>query len=111
MAQKYIEQAPLVNENLMASLGVYGAIGFLFLLLLLFIKNEKMTVLLTRLSYLNIASVLLGSIGAFGSVFAIVISPKIRGFNRISIFILFFSLFAILIILSTIKERYKSKIL
>lgn len=109
LAQKYIEQAPLVNENLMASLGVYGAIGFLFLLLLLFIKNEKMTVLLTRLSYLNIASVLLGSIGAFGSVFAIVISPKIRGFNRISIFILFFSLFAILIILSTIKERYKSK--
>ena len=95
---------PLVNENDTSSLGVIGSIGFLILLGALFRRRSNWS-LIDDLSLLNISGVLLATIGGFGVLFALLISPQIRAYNRISIFIAFFSLVAITQVLDS---GYKS---
>jgi hypothetical protein len=92
---------PLSNENNMATLGLVASIGFLFLLLALFKNREKPT-LISKLAILNISAVMLGTIGGFSSVFATLISPQIRGYNRISIIIATLSLMAVAVLI----DRY-----
>ncbi len=53
------------------------------------------------LSALGIAALLLGTIGGFGSVFAYVFVPMLRGYNRISLAIGFISLAVVLAMLQT----------
>jgi hypothetical protein len=85
-------------------LGVIGSLGFLALLGCFLLGTPGGTrrgesadvahrVLLRDVSILNLSAVLLGTIGGFGSLVALVISSKIRAYNRISIYIAFFSLF------------------
>jgi hypothetical protein len=45
---------------------------------------------------LGVFLVLLGSIGALGSVFNLLVTPQIRAYNRISVFIAFFAFFIVL---------------
>jgi phosphoglycerol transferase len=98
---------PLVNENSAAALGLVGAIGFLLLLAGLFRPrtSDASDALPEVLSRLNLAMVLLGTIGGVGSLLAILISPMIRGYNRVSVFIAFFSLVRVGILLDQIRER------
>jgi hypothetical protein len=113
IANQYATTSPLVNENSMASLGIIGSIGFLAMIGLLFVRVYKPfdeyskigLPLLNGLSILNIAAVLLGTIGGFGALLTIVL-PEIRCYNRISIFIAFFSLFTIAILLQIVRQRY-----
>ncbi len=102
---KYNSTAPLVTENDTASLGLIGSIGFLILLRQLLYGNTN-NHLIKHLSFLNISAVLLGTIGGFGSLFNYLIFPKIRSYNRISVYIAFFSLFAIAILLSEFYKKY-----
>lgn len=95
----YNKKAPLVNENHMASLGVIASLGFLTLLILLFIPRFAVNSYLFLLSRLTVFAVLLGTIGGLGAVFAYAISPMIRSYNRISVFIAFFSLCAFFLVL------------
>lgn len=91
-------KAPLTNENDTAALGIVGAVGFLFLLgrfLFSLGRGRGAGEALDRLAFLNAAAVLLGTIGGFGSLFAHLISPIFRGYNRISIFIGFLALAAV----------------
>ncbi len=105
----YNNNAPLVNENSCAYLGIAGALGFVLLLVLLFIKNSKNNQFnkLKFLSELNIVAVLLGTIGGFGSIIAVLITPMIRAYNRISIFIAYISILTLAIIFNEIKEKVK----
>lgn len=84
---------PLTNENDTSSLGLIGAIGFLWLLVRLFYQKPA-SPLLDHLSWLNIFGLLYGTIGGFAALFSLLISPQIRAPNRISPFIAFFSLLA-----------------
>jgi len=97
------------NESDAASLGIVGSIGFLALLAQLLRRKELVTGttpgLFHDLSLLNLFAVLLGLVGGFGYLFAVVISSGIRCYNRISIFIAFFSLMAIGIGLEKIYPR------
>jgi phosphoglycerol transferase len=96
---------PLITENDTASLGIVGSIGFLILIFwLLFKKSENS--MLNHLSILNGSALLLGTIGGFGSLFALLISPQIRGYNRISVFIAFFSLAAVVQLLDAFSRKY-----
>ena len=87
------------NESDAASLGTIGSIGFLALLAQLLRRKELITSttpgLFHDLSLLNLFAVLLGVVGGFGYLFAVLISSGIRCYNRLSIFIAFFSLMAI----------------
>lgn len=85
---------PLANENRSAYLGVIGALGFLALLVVLFLPKERLgnhEKSLVFLSRLNLAAILLATIGGFSTIIGIFI-PQIRGYNRISVYILFFSI-------------------
>ena len=98
----------MVSENDTSSLGIVGTIGFLGLLAQLLHRKELVNGargLLHDLSMLNIFSVLLGTIGGFGLLFALYISTGIRCYNRISVFISFFSLMAVVIGLEMIYQR------
>jgi hypothetical protein len=95
-----------VTENDWSSLGVLGGGGFLLLLgFLLFKPNGNSGFdLLDSLSLLNISGVLLGTVGGFGAIFAVLVSPEIRGYTRISVFIAYFSLFAIVAVLDKLFQ-------
>lgn len=114
ISSKYASTAILVNENSTAFLGIIGSLGFAFLLFWVFyrvIKNyttfHKVEQEFNLLSVLNLSAVLLGTIGGFGSIFSYLVSSQIRGYNRISIFIAFFSIFAIVLLLDIAKDRFK----
>ena len=98
----------LVTENDAASLGVVGSIGFLGLLAQLVYRKELVSGargLLYDLSALNIFAMLLATIGGFGLLFSLYISSAIRCYNRISVYIAFFSLMAVALGLESIYRR------
>lgn len=104
----------LINENDDASLGVIGVIGFLGLMWRLLFRNiGRRTVdpdgrqgLLDQLSLMSGAGVLLATIGGLGSLTAFLLIPQVRAYNRISVFIAFFSLFAVALWLDRFSERF-----
>ena len=105
---KFNAQAVLVNENDKAALGVVGAAGLLALLVCLFAR--RCPEVLYSLSVMNLFCVLLGTIGGFGAVFSFVISPQLRGFNRISVYISFFSIAAVLLVLDLLVSTLNGKV-
>jgi phosphoglycerol transferase len=98
---------PLINENDTSSLGVVGSIGFLVLIGALFSKRQ-LPELIEALSRLNMAAFLLGTIGGVGVLFALLVSPQIRAYTRISVFIAFFSLIVIAWLLDSLFKRLPS---
>ena len=100
-------QAPLGSGT--EYLGLVGSFGFLLLILKLLKRSNifEKEALLENLSILNIFAVMLGTIGGFGSLFALIFSPRIRCYDRISIYIAFFSLFAVLILVDSLYQRTK----
>ncbi|HEY4933834.1 MAG TPA: hypothetical protein VII23_19900 [Terriglobales bacterium] len=100
---KFRSQAVLVNENDGAALGVVGAVGCLMLFLCLFVRRCPEE--LYSLSILNLVAFLTGTIGGLGAVFSFVVSPQLRGFNRISVYISFFCIAATLLILDRFLDR------
>ncbi len=92
-------QFPLETENMTSRLGLVGTVGFLGLLALLLVPSAvdrfDARNALVSASRLTIAAVLLGTVGGFGSLFNLLVSPEIRAYSRIAPFIAFFSLAAI----------------
>lgn len=84
---------PLQTGQPTATLGFLGAAGFLGLLAVVALPVRKRWPL-GPLSGLTIAGVLLGTIGGFGSLVAFFITPQVRGYDRIAVFLAFFALFA-----------------
>ncbi|HVC97070.1 MAG TPA: hypothetical protein VND64_25550 [Pirellulales bacterium] len=96
------DQAPLSDgEKQGSSLGFLGGLGFLFLIGLMLTRRAVSGEweLARGLAVLNLFSVLLATIGGFGSLFSFLVSPMIRGYNRISIVIALLSLFAVALLL------------
>lgn len=54
---------------------------------------------LRTLSVLNLVAVLMASVGGFGYLFALIVTPKIRSYARINVIISFISLFALVLLL------------
>jgi len=96
-----------VNENDWASLGLLGTCGFLFLMTSLFLKSKKEVTfeLLDALGLLNLSGFLLGTVGGIGALFAVLVSKNLRAYNRVSVFIAFFSLFAVVALLDRVLPR------
>ena len=88
-----------------------GIAGLIILLTFLFINKtdsdstEKKR--LAMLSELNIAAILMGTIGGLGTCFFVFVSRTLRCFNRISIYIAFFSIMAVCIILDYYAKKIK----
>jgi phosphoglycerol transferase len=89
---------PNENENWTSRLGLVGTLGFLWLLAQWFMADAdrpRATTLLRSASRLTLAAVLLSTVGGFGTLFSLFVSPDIRAYNRILPFIEFFSLLAV----------------
>jgi len=111
---RYVQGAPLINENNFSSLGCVAGTGFLLLVGRLFYRKSgsRRPKLMDKLSTLNIGALLLGTIGGIGSLVAFTGSPWIRAYSRLSIFIGFFALMAVGLLLDKVRRRYaKSAIL
>jgi phosphoglycerol transferase len=93
---------PLENENSAASLGLVGAGGFLLLLGCLLAPAGALPPELEHLRVLNVAALLFGLIGGFGSLVSFLVFSQIRCYNRISIFLAFFALFAVAVVASRV---------
>ncbi len=107
---EYDINAPLVNENMTEYLGIVGVVGFVYLTLTLVgrfarrrdAENDEFSSLLDTLRAFNASTLLLGTVGGFGAVLAFTVVSNIRGYNRISVYIAFFSLMA----LALLTERF-----
>lgn len=82
---------PLENENKSARLGIILGIGYLLsVMCALFYRIDRHGVLWISGVFVVIGT-FLATIGGLGSIFNILISPDIRAYNRIIVFIAFFS--------------------
>ncbi|RZI54982.1 MAG: sugar translocase, partial [Pseudomonas sp.] len=86
---QYNQGSPLINENSFAPLGIIGAAGFMLALLYLIFAPARSEPdgRLRLLASVTLVLFLFATIGGLGSLFAMLVSPSIRGWNRISIFI------------------------
>lgn len=113
---RYNATHPLVNENDWVSLGLLGGVGFLVLLAwMLFVPRPREAEaatderapgrLLEHLAVFNGAAVLLGTVGGFSTLFAVLVTPQIRGYNRISVFVAFFAFAAVGLGLDRLRRK------
>jgi hypothetical protein len=103
----YYSTAPLVNENSMAYLGPLGSVGCFYLLVLLFLHTDNPRLFL--LSRLNIAGILLATVGGFMSIVFYFVTQMLRGHNRISVFIAFFAILSMAILTSDYINKKEKK--
>ncbi len=99
----------LENEKSNAALGIVGTVGFLALLgwpLVYWAWRARPKArppggesVWPQLASLSLAAVLIGTMGGFGPLFALLVSPQIRAYNRISVFIAFFAFAAVALLL------------
>src|SRR5450759_714435 len=102
------------TEPNMAALGIVGSLGFLLSISALLLGWPRSSrrregppethepVSLRLLGFLSVSAVLFGTVSGFGAVFALAISPEIRSYNRISVFIALFAL----ITLGVLADRF-----
>ena len=108
-ASKYNGFFSNVTENISASMGAVGSLGFLLLVAVSLIspflypktidtvplnKTSSAQLRFQVLAALALGLVLMGSMGGFSSLFAMLVSSSIRAWNRVSIFIAFISVVA-----------------
>ncbi len=91
---KYNNHAFFVNENTTSTLGLIGSLGFLSLLGNILFKKRESNSVIEAFTHFNFSAILLATIGGFSSLIAYFLFPGIRCYNRISVFIAFFSLAA-----------------
>jgi phosphoglycerol transferase len=93
------------------TLGVIGAIGFLGLLAIgiaAIVRRGPPSgppSLANRAALATIVAVLAGVTGGFPILFAIFISPEVRAWNRIAVFIGFFAMLAVALVLDRVSSR------
>jgi phosphoglycerol transferase len=120
-ASRYNGSFPLVTENISSSLGLIGALGFLLLMANLvlslvtshttttsknFNQANSFQLRFRILAILALGMVLLATVGGGSSLFAMLISTSIRSWNRISIFIAFISVLALMLCVNLIITKY-----
>jgi phosphoglycerol transferase len=111
----YTERAPrlLINENVSVSLGLLGSIGFLGLLCATFGSRRRSSLdsrLVADLSRLNLAVVLLATVGGLGSIVAqLPGASNIRAYNRVVVFVAFFSFAGVALGLEAVRWRWAGR--
>ena len=90
-----------------APLGLLGSAGFLFLLArALFHPVRDRRSLLDALGLLTVAGVILATVGGLGTFFNYVVSPWLRAYERMSLFLAFFALLAVALLLDRARQRW-----
>jgi phosphoglycerol transferase len=99
---------PLENENQFSKLGIVGAIGFIAAIIFgLLGGTRRYGGHKWSAGVLTIAGILLATVGGFGAIFNTLVSPDIRAYNRIIVFLGFFSFFIVATQLDHINSTLK----
>ncbi len=95
--KKLYNLAPCTTENDSATLGAVGTTGFLALGAWFLYRHRPGTGLhpLDGAALLTLSGVLLGTIGGGGALMSLLVTERIRAYNRISIFLSFFCFLAV----------------
>jgi hypothetical protein len=106
---RYRDRSPVPSEGGQA-LGPVAAVGFLWLLAVALLRAAGVGLrhvppLASRAAALTVLAVLLGVIGGLATVFAYLVTPELRAWNRISIFIAFFALLGVGLLLDALRRR------
>lgn len=104
---RYDRSSTYFNESASGTLGVIGGAAFVGLLgWSLFARAAaRRQPLIDGLAAMNLALVLLGTVGGFGMLFSLLINPQIRAYNRVSVFIAFVCLAAVAVALQWLQLR------
>jgi phosphoglycerol transferase len=107
-AKQFYSKMTSANENDTAALGIVGAGGFAVLLGVVFLggRGGSLAASLCTPALLNLASVLLATVGGFGSLISFLGLDMLRGYNRISVYLGFFSLLAAALIFDALRRRF-----
>src|SRR5205823_3564091 len=102
---------PVETENMISRLGVVATVGFLVLLVLQLFRPAATEPALPVMSAarLTMAGLLLATVGGFGSLFNLLVTPQIRGYNRITAYLAFFALLGICWGLEAVTRRWPSR--
>ena len=89
------------------ALGALASLGFIYLIgRFLWRRRGPVERADDGLAYLNFSAVLLGTLGGLGSLFAFYITPMIRCYERLSIFIAFFALAGLFLLVQRLLGRF-----
>jgi phosphoglycerol transferase len=105
VAYRYAEETGIAGEAASTNLGAVGAVGFLILLGVLVRRGRvgaagtDREALFSALARLNLAALLLATTGGFGALFALLVSPQIRTYARMHVYIAFLALFCVALLL------------
>jgi phosphoglycerol transferase len=114
-------EAHAINENSAVALGLYGAIGFVYLVVhgaFAIIKRRSNVTILDLCALLTLCCVLIATIGGISSVVAtasaLLLGPEsiltqVRSYNRIIVFIAFFSYYACSVLVMRFVVRVSSR--
>jgi phosphoglycerol transferase len=108
LKDRYDAMAPFPGETSASSLGVVGGVGFLALLGLMLLpmgEGRPRRELWRVLGVLNLLALLIATTGGFGSLFAFVVTPDIRTYARMHVFVAFLALFAVALLLERLVTR------
>lgn len=104
----YTSGFPFENENVAARLGIYSAVGFVLLLMVSVRIIQSWPgqhwVTIQSAAALSLFCLLVGTIGGLGAVLSQVV-PDFRAYNRISVFIAFFSLAGLTLMIQSVIAR------
>jgi phosphoglycerol transferase len=118
VASQYNNHFPMVTENISASLGAANSLGLLLLILSIFAapmvlnsadkntQNKRFPNQMLIMGLLACSLFFVATVGGFSSLFAMLVSASIRSWNRISIFIEFISVAALMLCLNELLRRY-----
>jgi len=104
LKERYEHALPILTESATTSLGLVAGCGFLLLLVVLFRARAEgqRAGLLRVLARLNIAAVLIATVGGFGGMFALLVTPQIRAYLRMNVIIGVLSLIAFALLLERV---------
>ena len=107
---KFNEGATYVNENVSSYLGIAGCIGFIITMLVMVTRRaaqDRKYGSIVILSCLNFGFLLLGVSDGLGTMFSFLTGNQLRGYNRISIFIMFVSLAVLALFIDRFLDVHK----
>lgn len=105
MGHQYAAEFPLSNTN--GSIGLIGVIG-LILMGATFIRQSVGHIIDKRARFLVLLTgslLLIATVGGLNVLFAIFVSPMIRGWDRISIFIAFLAILSVMLSVDALLRR------